>query len=289
MTEEISIYKNEMAKKACLTIYEESLREWPAPYESILVKTRFGATHVLASGRKGKNPIVLLHGQWATATMWQPFIKRLGTDRMVYAVDQIDDVGKGHPTSMPSSREDYSAWLSDVFSGLDLDCADVAGLSYGGFLAVNFALAHPNAVSRLILLCPGLPNLGAPTGRWALHGMPVIVWPSRLSAEWLARGLTARTFQPNHPHVKQFMAGAIAVRKRIPFRPEIDNKEFATLKAPVLFLVGEYEALYPAHPAVEKARSLFPNIRSGVIPGASHMLVIDNPEAVVENMLEFLS
>jgi hypothetical protein len=136
MADNSMIYKNPEVKAKCLAIYDSALAHWPVPYEQLDLPTRFGRTHVVVSGPQDAPPLILLHGNWATAMMWSSAISELSHDRCVYALDQIDDVGKSSPTRLPASRSDYAAWLMDVFDQLELQQADIVGLSYGGFLAV---------------------------------------------------------------------------------------------------------------------------------------------------------
>jgi pimeloyl-ACP methyl ester carboxylesterase len=288
MTNNLSIYASPEGQAKCMAIYEAALANWPVPFEQFDLPTRFGSTHIIASGPKDGQPLILLHGQWATATMWSSTIAKLSRDHRVYALDQIDDVGKSVPTHIPASRLDYAAWLVDVFDQLGLQQADIIGLSYGGFLAMNFALGHPERVKRLILLCPGIPSFGPPTLRWAIHGMPMTLFPSNLTAKWLVRGLSIRGYQPDDLEVQQLVAGAQHIRTRIPFRPAFSDSEFGKLKTPVLLLIGEREAMYDARPAVDRARQLIPNIEAEIIPNAGHMLSTDQPEAVISRVMQFL-
>jgi hypothetical protein len=46
------------------------MKLWPVPYEQLEIPTRFGMTHVVASGSKHAPPLVLLHGYMATSVMW---------------------------------------------------------------------------------------------------------------------------------------------------------------------------------------------------------------------------
>lgn len=283
------IYKNLEAQARCLALYQAALARWPVPYEPIDVPTRFGCTRVLVSGPSEAPPLLLLHGQWSTATMWAPAILVLSRRHRAYAVDQIDDVGQSVPTRLPAGRPDYALWLADVLDQLGVDRADVAGLSYGGFLGVNFALQYPGRVGRLALLCPGLPSLGPATFRWALHGMPMMLLPTRLTAQWLVAGLSVHGYRSGDPEAEQFIASGLGLRSRMPFPPAFDDTEFSRLKMPVLLLVGAREAMYDARRAVERARELFPGIEAEIIPNAGHMLLGDQPEATLSRVERFLS
>ncbi len=182
MPEGIQIYTSPESQARCLAVYEAALAQWPVPYEQLDLPTRFGNTHIITCGDPASSPLVLLHGQWASAVMWSNLAGQLSRDFRLIALDQIDDAGKSRPTRLPAGRPDYVEWLLEVFDGLGLVQPGLAGLSYGGFLALNFALAAPERVRRLALLCPGVPSLGPPTGKWALHGLPLMLAPSRWAA-----------------------------------------------------------------------------------------------------------
>jgi pimeloyl-ACP methyl ester carboxylesterase len=288
MTQNTLIYKSTTGQSKCLAAYDAALAHWPVPYEQLDVPTRFGSTHVIAGGPRDAPPLVLLHGNWATATMWSSAIADLSREYRTYAIDQIDDVGKSSPTRIPASRSDYAEWLLDVFDQLKLQQADIIGLSYGGFLAVNFALHAPDRVKRLVLLCPGVPNFGRPTRKYAVHGMPLILFPSRLTGKWLIQGLSVNGYRPADLEAEQLIISAMHLRSRIPFRPVFGDDELGNLRLPVLLLIGDREVLYDARSAAERARQLIPHIEAEIIRNAGHMLNTDQPEAVIDRIARFL-
>ncbi len=288
MTDRPSIYASPEGQAKCMAVYEAALARWPVSYEERDVPTRFGQTHAIASGPKDGPPLVLLHGQWSSATMWSTVIAELSRDRRAYALDQIDDVGRSVPTRIPASRADYAAWLADVFDRLGLQSADVVGLSYGGFLALNLALSAPDRVKRLGLLCPGVPSLGTPTLRWAVHGLPMTLLPSRSTAKWLVKGLSVRGYRPENLEAELFVTAVQHVRSRIPFRPAFSDAEFSGLRMPVLLVIGDREAMYDARSAANGAQQLIPHVEVEVIPNAGHMLASDQPEVVAGRVTQFL-
>ncbi len=220
--------------------------------------------------------------------MWSSVITELSREFRAYALDQIDDVGKSIPTCIPASRTDYAEWLSEVFDQLGLQQADVVGLSYGGFLTVNFALYAPARVKRLILLCPGVPNFGPPSRKYALHGLPLILFPSRLTGKWLIQGLSVKGYHSNDLEAEQLIVSAMNLRSRVPFRPVFADDEFGNLKMPVLLLVGDQEVLYDAQSAADRARRLIPHVEAEIIPNAGHRLSTDQPEVVIGRIMRFL-
>ena len=72
MTEENFIYKNKKNQTKLLGFYDKAISKWPGVYEHFMIETRYGNTHVIASGPKDiSNPsIVLIHAAGINATMW---------------------------------------------------------------------------------------------------------------------------------------------------------------------------------------------------------------------------
>jgi pimeloyl-ACP methyl ester carboxylesterase len=173
----IAVLHSPSGEAKSLAAYQAVLARWPVPYTELDVPTRFGTTHLIASGPEGAPPLLLLHGQDSSATSWIYNIADLSQAFRAYAVDTLGDMGKSHPSRRPNCRQDYAAWLLDVFDHLKQNTADLMGLSYGGFLALNFALAAPERVTHLVLLAPGIPNLGSPTWQWAWYGLPMLYLP----------------------------------------------------------------------------------------------------------------
>ena len=80
-----------------------------------------------------------------------------------------------------------------LLDGLHLDRVCLAGQSYGGWLALNFALAEPERLRKLVLLSPG--GGFVPMARqFTLRGMLMVWFPAQITVNWFMRwlGLTER-------------------------------------------------------------------------------------------------
>jgi pimeloyl-ACP methyl ester carboxylesterase len=203
----------------------------------------------------------------------------------VYALDTIGDVGKSKPCQLPVNREEYANWLADVMDGLHIPSADFIGISYGGFLAVNFALQIKGRVRGLILLCPGLP-LAPFTFQWILRGMPMILHPAESTVRWFIDGAsTAR----NYDELMQvFILGMTGARSTNVIRPVFRDDEWKELQMPVLLLVGDHEIMYEPEKAIREAKRRFPNVQAELIRNAGHFLLSDQAQQVNQKVLAFL-
>ena len=70
MTGHPGIFKSPEGEAQYLATYDATLAAWPVPYQSLIVPTRAGRTHVIASGPEDAPPLVLLPMTFISATMW---------------------------------------------------------------------------------------------------------------------------------------------------------------------------------------------------------------------------
>ena len=97
-------------------------------------------------------PIVLLHGTSASLHTWEGWVTALQAKRRVISLD-LPGFGLTGPFPDGDYRmSHYSAFLAHVLDQLQVPRAVVAGNSFGGQLAWQFALDHPQRVERLVLV-----------------------------------------------------------------------------------------------------------------------------------------
>jgi len=112
----------------------------------------------------GPQTIVLLHGTSSSLHTWEGWTEVLNAD---YRVVSMDLPAFGLTGPFPNgdySPEHYIQFLEILFEKLDLDTFYLAGNSFGGFLAWRYAVEHPEAVQKLILLnSSGYPRGDQPT------------------------------------------------------------------------------------------------------------------------------
>ncbi len=114
--------------------------------------------HVLDWGGHGKW-LVGLHGLASQAHIWDLVAPRLSDAFHVVAVDQ-----RGHGLSdKPDSGYDFATITSDldaILTAQKIDRAVLAGHSWGGNVALQYAVDHPDRVSGLVLIDGGFLQIG---------------------------------------------------------------------------------------------------------------------------------
>ena len=240
----------------------------------------------LAYARAGAGePVVFLHGLALDRQAWETVAALLAP-----AYDTIRLELRGHGATPRATAPHFHH--EDVAAALDalgVDSAHVVGLSLGGAVAVDLALAHPGKVRSLALVDS------------ALEGHE---W----SAEW-RRGFRA-VRAVGHEH------GAAAARDawaRHPLfsalvRPHLERDDgvrwttpqlarpldppaagrLAEIRVPALVVVGERDQ--PDFRAIaDFLASRIPGARQVVLPGTGHVAPLEAPELLADTLREFLA
>ncbi|WP_292391717.1 alpha/beta fold hydrolase [Methanosarcina sp. UBA5] len=288
MPSQLSSFKSSKGEAEYVSAYDTVLKLWPVPFEENDIMTRFGTTHVIASGSKGSPPLFLLHATGASSTMWFPNIGALSSAFRVYDVDIIGEPGKSRQSRLLRNREDCANWLGDVMQELCLERTNIAGLSYGGWHTLNFSLFFPDKVNKIVALAPGASIL-----RFSLPVFLLLrllpyspVKPNPL------RSFFNKGFYPNELFAKQFASGVKHFRYPTPnesiFTNVFSEVELREIDVPTLFIVGENEVIYDPVAAIEKVNQLIPNVETKLVPNASHFVSMEQPALVNNHILKFL-
>ena len=282
-------FKTPEGEAAFLAAYDAGLKLWPVPYEEIDVPGPFGMTHVIVCGPKDAPPLVLLHGYMATSVMWAPNIADFCKDYRVYAIDVMGQPGKSIPAEPVRNSADYAAWLTATLDALHLSRISLVGMSYGGWLALEFAVTIPQRVRRLVLLSPGgfLPMVR----QFSLRGMLMVLFPTRLAVNafmrWLGvTGIDARpVLDLMYLGLKHFRMPPETLR----VMPTVfSDDELRAMPVPTLLLIGDHEVISDPKKALARAGRLIPDFEGELIPRCRHDMCFSQSRVVNPRVLEFL-
>jgi pimeloyl-ACP methyl ester carboxylesterase len=286
-SEYLSSFTSPEGEQEFIAAYDAVVQRLPVPYGELDIPTRFGTTHVIASGSPSSPPLLLLHATGTSATMWCPNIGPLSSAFRVFAVDIMGEPGKSRQSRLLKDRNDCADWLDDLIRNLGLERPDIAGLSYGGWHTLNYAMAYPGRVNRIAALAPGASVL--PFSWWVLAMLRVLPYipikPNPLD-RFFASGAC-----PDALFARQFALGVRHFRYADPGRSVFTNvfgdDELRSLPTPVLFIVGENEVIYDPAAAIRRVRQLMPEAVTALIPHAGHLVAMEQPALVNEQLLKF--
>jgi pimeloyl-ACP methyl ester carboxylesterase len=273
-----AVFKSEAGRAAFEQAYAAALAFWPVPFETLDVPTRFGTTHVIASGPAGAPAVVLLHCMAGTAIAWRRNAAALSRRFRVYAVDVPAQPNLSVLTRRIRNRQEQALWFTDLLDALGEPAASIVGNSYGGFLALSQACLTPERVDRLILISPA--GCFTPLGfGFYLRLIPSLV----MGADGAAMLRAIENGIPLDDDWKSLVALAMKHGRMsyMGFGPKpFSAQELQRLKSPPLLIIGDRELMYQPEQEIALAKSRAPGLEGAVAPNANHMAAMSNPEVL---------
>jgi pimeloyl-ACP methyl ester carboxylesterase len=275
------VFRSEAGQRLVHERYRALLQDWPA-HEERRIPTCQGETFVLACGPLQAPPLVLLHGGATTSAMWTRNIGAWAVRFRVYAVDLIGEPGFSAPSRPPWASDAHARWLDDVWRGLALTRAAVAGASQGGWIALDYAIRRPANVQCLALLAPA--GVGRVRPSFAFKVAPLLMlgaWGRRKALD-LAMGLLPEEMSAEERDFMRFFEMVMAqfVYRTAPF-PVFTDAMLRTLTLPVLAVVGGKDAIFRSDETRRRLVTCVPQSRVHYLPAAGHGLT-DQTATVLE-------
>ncbi|WP_160297254.1 alpha/beta fold hydrolase [Paenibacillus sp. IHBB 10380] len=173
-----------------------------------------------------------------------------------------------------------------MLNRLEIDACCIGGISYGGFLGINYAIYATHKVKKLFLLSPA--SSFVPLYKQfiyriiAMSAIPM-KWNVCHFIKWLSK------HQLNKALVDQFHAAFRYGSLSLKVPPDVySDDELKRLTMPVLLLLGDQEVISDANLASYRATQLCKNIHAEIIPGTGHLLNLEDPQYVNMKINEFL-
>ncbi|MFF3175155.1 alpha/beta fold hydrolase [Streptomyces sp. NPDC057900] len=276
---------------AFLAAYDEVITaKWPAGTARSDIPTPYGTTRLNSHGPEDAPPLILLPGGGATSTVWYAQAAELGRTHRVHAVDLVGEPGRSTPGERPiRTVDDLNAWLDAVLDGLGAEPTALCGHSYGGWIALRYALHAPRRVGGLVLVDPTGCFTGFRPG-YLLHALPMLLRPNpvrtRAFLDWETGGAA---LDPVWLRLREAAAGFPSARPVTGPRPS--PEALRALDVPALVLLAGQGRAHDADRVAATANRLLPHAETAVLPGVSHhALPLHGPTAAELNrrMAQFL-
>ena len=243
-------------------------------------------------------PLILLHGGSLDRRMWDDQYYALAQSHRVIRYD-----ARGHGRSGPvTSHFDGSEDLRALMEALRVGRATLVGSSLGGATAIDFALAHPERVDRLVLVGSGLSGYRWPSESldlsWrvaeraaAARGDTVGIARSWLQSEYFA---AARELPALAARLDTLLAENVELWKT---RLRLGNQDtvfsgpalgrLGRIRAPALIVVGSRDVA-DIYRIADTLQAYLPQARTVVVDGAGHVPNMERPSLFLEVLRNFL-
>jgi pimeloyl-ACP methyl ester carboxylesterase len=223
------------------------------------------------------DPLVYLHGGFSSSREFAPVREAYAERFHVFTPDRR---GHGHTPDVPGPfsyeryAEDAVAFLDDVVGGP----AHLVGYSDGAITALLVGLARPDLVRRMVLI----------SGQFHQNGLiPAFFHGPDAVAELQESVLGAWYAEDSPDGGEHFPVVAAKIIESALTGPTLVAEQLAGVPARTLVVSGDDDAVTLEH-TIEMYRSL-PEAELAVVPGTSHVLVMEKPALVTQLVLDFLT
>jgi 3-oxoadipate enol-lactonase len=241
-------------------------------------------------------PLLLIMGMSGTKHHWgESFLEDLQRDFDTIVYDHRD-AGDSTKTGAPFTIADLAADADGLLDALGVDSAHVMGISMGGMIAQELALAHPQRIRTLTLGCTYCGGEGS-----ALASEDVM----RRLAEGMASGDRERairtawevnvspSFAANEDIYATFLARglrygvpvAVIMEQMRAIATHDTHSRLPDLQASTLVLHGTLDEMLP----VQNGRmiaELIPDARLEILEGIGHVFFLEEPQRSAELVRE---
>ena len=167
-------------------------------------------------------------------------------------------------------------------------------MSFGGWLALNYAIAEPERVAKLVLLSPG--GLLPLCKQFNLRALLMTSVPTRFTVNSFMRWI-GLTDAPGETDARSIFELMYLGMKHFRFAPEtlrvrptaFSHGELTTIQASTLVLIGAREVIYNPATALERALGLIPDVRGTLIPHSRHDMCFSQRRDDDSRVIHFLS
>jgi pimeloyl-ACP methyl ester carboxylesterase len=223
----------------------------------------------------GRGPVlVFLHGT-GTFPGFDVALEWARTHRVIIPFHA--NFGESGDSEAIATIEDHVLHYMDLFDRLALDRFALAGFSFGGWIAAEFAIRQPQRLARLVLAAPaGLPvEEVPPPNLFALS-------PQEVPAYLTHDPAVVLSYFPRQPdpdfdaRLGREMGGLARALEAAPQGSYRLAHWAHRITMPTLLLWGEKDRLMPVAQAAHW-QELLPDCRLEYVAGAGHLLFEENP------------
>jgi 3-oxoadipate enol-lactonase len=252
--------------------------------------------HYTEYGPRAKTPVIFLHGFPFSQAMWQPQVQALQSAHRLLTYDH-----RGHGASDVGDGQYMLEFFVDDLIGLmdhvKIQRAVLCGLSMGGYIALRAVERNPERVQALVLCdtrCEADSNeakLKRAAGIRTVKdkGVPVfaegfmkqIFTAKSLAGNGLAVTQIRKTIEATSP------LGICGTLLALATRTDT-TAALPKISVPTLVMAGDQDPITPPSAAQTLAKGI-PGAELQILPNASHMSNLENPDTFNQHLMSFLN
>lgn len=235
--------------------------------------------------------LVLLHGVGLNQSIWAEQVRNFSATHHVITYDLL---GHGEETRRGAVLGDWVTQLENLVEEQGLQKFSLLGFSFGGMIAQGYAARHEDKIDKLILMSTVYDRTDADRAGVLAR----LELAKREGAQAIISAALARWFSPNaKPEVLAYYAALLRNNDATSFLAAYEcfaksdmelTGALKNFRRPTLVITGERDT--GSTPAMaQKLAGVIAHAECYIVPGARHMMPVEEPEQVNTVVSRFLS
>lgn len=237
----------------------------------------------------GQGPAILvLHGWGGSSSSWTEVLELLSSKGYKVVCPDFPGFGKSETSLAAWDVAGYMEWVVSFIESQDLDEFFLLGHSFGGRVAIKFALLHPERIQALIL-CNSTGIKHTPGFKTRIIFILAYIGNIIFSSKFLARLKDkARHILYSFLRHKDYVKAKGVMRQSIKKVLEEDLLPvLSEIKTKTLIIWGEKDKMVPVKDAYIFNEKI-DNSKLEILAGTGHSPHLEKPEELVDIILKFL-
>jgi len=232
--------------------------------------------------RKGSQKnFLILHGWGSKAQQWDKVSEIIAGEGFNVIVPDLPGFGESREPERPWNLDDYCVFVQEFAKQLGLKNIYLLGHSFGGSLAVKFALKYPDQVEKLFLVgaaCIRRKTLGKSLSKKVAKIFRIFAFLPFYSS--VRKGVYRYVFKSDYINSEGVMR-----KSYLKIISEDLTDALRAIKIPTVIIWGQNDNVTPIEDAYLIEKNV-PGSKLAVIPGGNHDLERGNPEILGRKIVE---
>jgi pimeloyl-ACP methyl ester carboxylesterase len=245
-------------------------------------------------------PVVLIHGNPGSCQDWGRLYGPLASRYCGFAFDRPGHGHSDRPNHRPITVDVQAQMLHTALKELNVEQPILVGHSWGGALAVAYALEFPGDLSGAVLLAPAVyesedgVSFLTKVPAWPVVGDVVNFLFTPLLGAWIVREDLQKAFSPDlvPKHYLRHVLSEWTRPKKVKWYSVDDallneslakfRERYSGIRVPVVIVTGDSDLIVPAKENAHRLYEALPHAELVVLEKTGHQIPFTRPDAVVD-------